>query len=86
MRLLGNIIWFFLGGWLIFLLYVIAAIVFFPMFIPLFRLAVFAVWPFGRAAITKAELNQYRQSKNIASNDLPTEIAIEQISYPQYQI
>lgn len=61
MRLLGNILWFILGGWLVFLLYALAAIVFFPMFIPLFRLALYAAWPFGNSVVTQDQLEQYRK-------------------------
>jgi uncharacterized membrane protein YccF (DUF307 family) len=68
MALLGNIMWFFLGGWLLFILYAMSAVIFFPVFIPLFRLAIFAVWPFGRAPVTKAQLDQYRQAKNISAD------------------
>lgn len=65
MTLLGNIIWFFLGGWALFLTYALGAVIFFPMFIPLFRLALFALWPFGREVVTRAQLDRYRQIKGI---------------------
>ena len=68
MALLGNIIWFFLGGWALFLTYALGAVIFFPMFIPLFRLAVFALWPFGRDVVTRAQLDRYRQVKGIAAD------------------
>ncbi|NDY84166.1 hypothetical protein G3I67_13100 [Orrella sp. NBD-18] len=61
MALLGNICWFIFGGWLTFLLYTLAAIIFFPMFIPLFRLARYSAWPFGRTIVTQAELQKYRK-------------------------
>lgn len=61
MALLGNILWFVLGGWLVFLFYLLGAIVFFPMFIPLFRLAVYAAWPFGRSVVSKRALDRYRE-------------------------
>lgn len=80
MALLGNIIWFFMGGWLLFLLYALSAVIFFPMFIPLFRLAAFAVWPFGRAAVTKAQLDEYRQSKNITSDSTLTDETLKNVS------
>ena len=65
MRLLGNILWFILGGWLVFLLYALGALIFFPMFVPLFRLAKYAAWPFGRSVVTQAELEKYRAIKGI---------------------
>lgn len=67
MALLGNILWFFLGGWALFIAYTLGAIFFFPMFIPLFRLACYAVWPFGRDVVTQAQLDRYRQVKGLAS-------------------
>lgn len=80
MRLLGNIIWFFLGGWLLFILYTLSAIVFFPMFIPLFRLARYAVWPFGRDVVTKSQLDEYRQSRNMPSDTSFSEQGLQKIS------
>lgn len=61
MRLLGNIIWFLLGGWLLFLVYTLGAIIFFPVFVPLFRLAIYSAWPFGRVAVSKKYLEKYRE-------------------------
>lgn len=61
MALLGNILWFVLGGWAAFIFYFLGAIVFFPMFIPLFRLACYAAWPFGRTVVTQSQLEKYRE-------------------------
>lgn len=61
MALLGNILWLVLGGWIAFLFYLLGAILFFPLFIPLFRLAVYAAWPFGRTVVTQAQLEKYRE-------------------------
>lgn len=80
MALLGNIVWFFLGGWLLFLLYALSAVVFFPMFIPLFRLALFSLWPFGREAVTKAQLDQYRDSKGSTADTSMTDAAFKNVS------
>jgi uncharacterized membrane protein YccF (DUF307 family) len=58
-RIIGNILWFFLAGWQLFLGYVIAGvialilIVTIPFGIASFRLAGFVVWPFGRTVLTK---------------------------------
>lgn len=78
MTLLGNVVWFFLGGWFIFLLYAIGAIIFFPMMIPLFRLAVYSAWPFGKDVVTKDQLSAYRTLKNgkIDSNALETTLQV----------
>lgn len=61
MALLGNIIWFVFGGWALFIIYFLGAILFFPMFIPLARLAVYAAWPFGKEVVTQAQLENYRK-------------------------
>lgn len=59
MRIIGNILWFFLAGWQLFLGYAIAGvialilIVTIPFGIASFRLAGFVVWPFGRTVLTK---------------------------------
>lgn len=65
MALLGNILWFFLGGWALFLVYLFGALVFFPMFVPLFRLAKYSAWPFGRTVLTQRELSRYREARGI---------------------
>jgi len=61
MTLLGNIIWFILGGWLLFILYTIAAIFFFPVFIPIFRIAKYSLFPFGKGIVSQNQLNKYRE-------------------------
>jgi uncharacterized membrane protein YccF (DUF307 family) len=60
MTLLGNILWFVLGGWLLFLAYALGALIFFPFFVPIFRVARYACWPLGRTVISQAQLAQYR--------------------------
>jgi len=64
MRLLGNIIWLVLGGWALFLVYLLAAVVFFPMFFPLARLALYSLWPFGQDVVSDSQLERYRQYTN----------------------
>jgi uncharacterized membrane protein YccF (DUF307 family) len=59
MRTLGNILWFFLAGWELFLGYVIAGLVAFVLIITIpfgvasFRIAGYVVWPFGRTVVRK---------------------------------
>lgn len=59
MRTLGNILWFFLAGWELFLGYAIAGLVGFiliitiPFGVAAWRIAGFVVWPFGRTVVTK---------------------------------
>lgn len=58
-RILGNILWFFLAGWELFLAYVVAGLIAFVLIVTIpfgvasFRLAGFVVWPFGRTVVTK---------------------------------
>ena len=68
MTLLGNIIWFVFGGLLTFLLYTLATIIFFPAFIPIFRLACYAAWPFGRGVVTQKHLTKYREITSEATD------------------
>lgn len=62
MALIGNIVWFFTGGFALFLLYMLGAVCFFPMFIPLSRLAFYAAWPFGKGVVSQSQLSSYRKS------------------------
>jgi len=58
-RTLGNILWFFLAGWELFLGYAIAGLVGFililtiPFGVAAWRIAGFVVWPFGRTVVDK---------------------------------
>jgi uncharacterized membrane protein YccF (DUF307 family) len=63
MRLLGNFIWFVSGGWALFLIYAFGAVVFFPVFLPLFRLAKYSAWPFGRSVVSRDQLDEYKKTK-----------------------
>ena len=61
MRLILNVIWLVLCGWWMALLYALAGIVCFiliitiPFGIAALRIGVFALWPFGRAVIKRAD-------------------------------
>ena len=68
MALLGNIIWFITGGFALFFLYMLGAIVFFPMFIPLMRLAFYAAWPFGKGVVSQDQMIAYRKSQGKDGN------------------
>lgn len=56
-RLLGNVLWFLLAGWWLAILYAVAGliacvlIVTIPFGIASFRLAGYALWPFGRRVV-----------------------------------
>ena len=45
---------------MIFILYTLAAILFFPVFIPIFRIARYSLFPFGKSIVTQDELSKYR--------------------------
>ena len=59
-RTLGNILWFVLAGFWLFLLYVLAGliacvlIITIPFGVASFRIAGFVVWPFGRTAVKRS--------------------------------
>lgn len=80
MALLGNILWFVFGGWYLFLGYAIGAVIFFPAFIPLFRLAVYSAWPFGRSVVTKSQIEQYREVSGTAIEVSVGEKSLQSIS------
>jgi uncharacterized membrane protein YccF (DUF307 family) len=61
MRLLGNIIWFMLGGWLLFIFYTLAALIFFPVFFPIFRIAKYSLFPFGKEVVYQKDLDRFRK-------------------------
>jgi len=60
MRTIGNILWFVLAGWWLALYYVLCGLLAFvlivtiPFGIAAFRLAGYALWPFGRTVVTAA--------------------------------
>jgi uncharacterized membrane protein YccF (DUF307 family) len=75
MAFLGNIIWFVLGGWLLFLLYTLAAILFFPVFLPIFRIARYSLFPFGKSIVSQNQLNKYRELvKSKSGNDTAIQV------------
>jgi uncharacterized membrane protein YccF (DUF307 family) len=80
MTLLGNIFWFVLGGWALFVLYTIAAILFFPAFIPLFRLARYSAWPFGQGIVTQNQLSKFRALNGTATSTSADQTTMQSIS------
>jgi uncharacterized membrane protein YccF (DUF307 family) len=72
MALLGNIIWFLMGGWLLFIVYTLAAILFFPVFVPIFRIARYSLFPFGKSIVSQGDLNKYRESQGSPTKNSPT--------------
>ena len=70
MRLLGNIIWFLLGGFILFIVYTLAAIFFFPVFTPVFRIAKYSLWPFGQEVISEKQLQKYKELNGDSSENI----------------
>ena len=64
MRLILNILWFILGGWLSGTLWLLSGvllaitIVGLPWAMAAFRIAGFSYWPFGRQVVSRAELSR----------------------------
>ena len=64
MRLILNILWFILGGWLSGTLWILSGvllaitIVGLPWAMAAFRIAGFSYWPFGRQVVSRAELSR----------------------------
>jgi uncharacterized membrane protein YccF (DUF307 family) len=61
MKLLANIVWLVTGGWLIGLVYLLGAIVFFPLLPVLYGLIGYGFWPFGRRAISRSRLEEFSE-------------------------
>lgn len=64
MRLILNILWFILGGWISGTLWILSGvllaitIVGLPWAMAAFRIASFSYWPFGRQVVSRAELGR----------------------------
>ncbi|MDR1155554.1 MAG: YccF domain-containing protein [Bacteroidales bacterium] len=58
MSIIGNIVWFILGGFCIFLQYIVSGLIFcitiigIPWGVKCFQLAIIALWPFGRTVMS----------------------------------
>ena len=62
MTLLANIIWFVLGGFFVGLLYLLGAIILFPLLPFLLPMIGYSFWPFGRRPVSKQAVNAYKQA------------------------
>ena len=64
MRLILNILWFILGGWISGTLWILAGVLLaitvvgLPWSMAAFRIAGFSYWPFGRQVVSRAELSR----------------------------
>lgn len=65
MAFLGNLIWLLFGGWLLGLIYLIGAIILFPLFPFLVPLISYSFWPFGRKPVSKKAIAAYKAENNL---------------------
>ena len=64
MALLGNIIWFITTGWWLGSLYLISALVLFPLLPFLLPLIRYSFFPFGRRPVANAKIKKYKSLNN----------------------
>jgi uncharacterized membrane protein YccF (DUF307 family) len=69
MAFLGNIVWFFFGGWLLGTLYLLSAIILFPLLPFLMPMVSYAYWPFGRRPVSKKAVAAYKVENNMPADD-----------------
>ena len=65
MAFLGNLIWFTLGGWLLGTLYLLGAIILFPLLPFLLPMVSYSYWPFGRRPVSKKAVVAYKTENNM---------------------
>ena len=69
MAFLGNLIWFVFGGWLLGTLYLLGAIILFPLLPFLMPMVSYAYWPFGRRPVSKKAIEAYKVENNMPLDD-----------------
>ncbi|RKR00265.1 YccF domain-containing protein [Maricaulis maris] len=65
MAFLGNIVWFVLGGFVVGSLYLLGAIIFFPLLPFLLPMVGYSYWPFGRRPVSRDAVNAYKEANNM---------------------
>lgn len=65
MAFIGNLAWFILGGWALGSIYLLGAIILFPLLPFLLPMIGYAYWPFGRQPVSKSAINAYKKSHNL---------------------
>ena len=63
--LIGNVIWFVTGGFILGTLYFISALIFFPLLPFLFPLIRYAYFPFGKRPVSKKAINAFKEENNM---------------------
>ena len=61
MAFLGNVLWFVFGGWALGTLYLLGAVVFFPLLPFLIKIVGYAYWPFGRKPLSRNMISEYKE-------------------------
>ena len=69
MAFLGNLIWLIFGGWLLGTLYLIGAIILFPLLPFLMPMVSYAYWPFGRRPVKKKAIAAYKIENNMPADE-----------------
>jgi|TARA_B100001971_G_C17752761_1_gene316289 uncharacterized membrane protein YccF (DUF307 family) len=69
MAFIGNIVWFVFGGWLLGTLYLVGAIILFPLLPFLMPMVSYAYWPFGRRPVSKKAVAAYKVENNMPADD-----------------
>jgi len=65
MAFLGNLIWFIFGGWLLGSLYLLGALILFPLLPFLIPMVSYVFWPFGRKPVSKRAIEAYKIENNM---------------------
>tara|TARA_A100001015_G_C14978347_1_gene708320 strand:- start:421 stop:891 length:471 start_codon:yes stop_codon:yes gene_type:complete len=69
MALIGNLIWFIFGGWLLGTMWLIFSIIFFPLLPFLMPFVGYCYWPFGRQPVAKSAIIAYKKANNMKVDD-----------------
>lgn len=69
MSFIANLVWFVFGGWLIGLMYLLAAIILFPLLPFLLPFVGYSFWPFGRQPVSKNAIIAYKKANNMSDDE-----------------
>ncbi len=62
MAFVGNIVWFVLGGFVIGSVYLLGAVILFPLLPFLLPMVGYSYWPFGRRPVSRSDVNAYKEA------------------------